>query len=98
MCGHLDNAITFLTNHGLELSLVVLSPLVNRELRNLDGGIIDFADDTSDIVFVFTNFLDCAFEATPPRQHWDHLFARHQATQIVHNVNRVVAGNCRAPT
>lgn len=98
MCGYLDNTITFLTNHGLELSLVGLSPLVNRELRNLDSGVIDFADDTSDVVLVVTDFLDCTFEATPPRHHRDHLFARHQATQIIHDISRVVAGNCRAPT
>jgi hypothetical protein len=57
--------------------LVGLSPLVNRELRNLDSGIIDFADDTSDVVLVVTDFLNCTFEATPPRQHRDHFFARH---------------------
>lgn len=64
---HLENTFTLLTDHGFELSLIGLSPLVNRELRDLNSSVIDLANDTSYVVFVVTDFLDCAFEATPPR-------------------------------
>ena len=95
---YLDWAIALLTNHSLKLSLVVLRPLVDGQLGNFDSCIVDFLDDTCDVVLVFCDLLDRAPETTPPWEHRYLFLSVHQQPDVRNNIFRVVARNVRAPT
>ena len=95
---YLDGTITLLADHSLKLSLEVLRPTVDRQLRDLNGGIVELGAGTDDIVLVVADLLDRAAEAAPPRKHGFLLFVLHQAVDVGNDVFRVVCGNRRAPT
>jgi len=95
---YLDWAIGLLADHSLKLSLVALRPLMDGQLDDLDGRIVDFPDDTCDIVLVLCDLPDRAPETTPPREHRYLFLSVHQQPDIRNNVFRIVARNVRAPT
>ena len=95
---HLDWTVGLLADHSLKLSLVALRPLVDGQLGDLDGRIVDFLDDTCDIVLVLCDLSDRAPETTPPREHRHLFLSVHQQPDIRNNVFGIVARDVRAPT
>lgn len=98
LMNYLDWAIGLLADHSLKFSLVTLRPLMDGQLGDLDGRIIDFLDNTCDVVLVLCDLPDRAPETTPPREHRYLFLSVHQQPDIRNDVFRIVARNVRAPT
>jgi hypothetical protein len=94
---YLDDTITLLANHDLQLSLVSLRPFVDRQFNDLNRRIVDLPSNPSHVVLVFACLLYGALEAAPPRKHGFLLFARHQSSDVRHDVSRIIARDRRAP-
>lgn len=94
---YFNDPVTFLSNHGLQLRLVTLSPLVDRQLRNLHGRVTDLAYNTRNVVFVIPNFLNGTPESSPPRKHRYHLFAGHEVADVGDDIDRVIRWDIGTP-
>ena len=80
MMANLDCAITLFAAHSLKLGLERLRPLVDRQLSNLNGRVVQFLDNASTFELVVRGLFDRAIEASPPGKHWDLLLAFHDAS------------------
>ena len=71
---------------------------MDGQLGDFDGRVVDFLDDTSDVVLVFCDLPHCSPETAPPWEHWDLFLSIHQQPDVRNNIFRVVARDVRAPT
>ena len=95
---YLDWTIALLANHSLKLSLVVLRPLMDGQLGDFDRRVVDFLDDTGDVVLVLCDLPHRASETTPPWEHRDLFLSIHQQPDVRDNVFGIIARDVRTPT
>ena len=79
--------------------LVVLRPLLDRQLRDVQGGRVELADGAKgrEARVARIRGHDGAREAAVPRRHRLGLLALHHALQVVHDLARVVVGHAGRP-
>ena len=71
---------------------------MDGQLGDFDGCVIDFLDDTSDVVPVVRELPDSTPETTPPRKHRDLFLSIHQEPDVRDNILGVITRDVRTPT
>ena len=71
---------------------------MNGQLGDFDCRVVDFLNDTGDVVLVFCDLPDRAPETTPPWEHRDLFVSIHQQPYVRDNVFGIVARDVRTPT
>ncbi len=75
-------------NPCLKQLLVVLSPLLEGQLRDFNSGRVQLFDHARDVELIRSLLDDGALEAAIPRRHLLELFAIHYAINVVDHIAR----------